>query len=89
MKEDEKQPSKKKPNISFNSIFIYFVAKEPFKKNDVWQKQFLEDLGLLMIKNHFPLQFVESSQLKRFNMDVCPIIVFPSRFFFSYEYCLD
>jgi hypothetical protein len=35
LKENERQPSKKKPIIFFGSIFSYFVAKEPFKKDDV------------------------------------------------------
>ncbi len=61
LKEYKKQLSKKKPNISSNSISSAFVTKEPFKKDDVQQKQFLEDLGLLIVKNHLPLQFVKSS----------------------------
>jgi hypothetical protein len=43
------------------------------------QKQILEDLTLLIVKNHFPLQFVEISWLKKFSMHLCPKIVFPSR----------
>jgi hypothetical protein len=35
LKEDERQPSKKILNISFNSIFSFFATKEHFKKNDV------------------------------------------------------
>jgi len=35
LKEDEKQPSKKRPNIFKNSISFFFVAKESFGKNDV------------------------------------------------------
>jgi hypothetical protein len=31
---------------------ICFGAKEHFKENDVQQKEFLEDLGLLIMKNH-------------------------------------
>jgi hypothetical protein len=34
---------------------VFFVAKEPFKKDDVQQKQFLEDLTFLIIKNHLIL----------------------------------
>jgi hypothetical protein len=36
------------------------VGKEPFKKDDVQQKEFLQDLGLLIVKNNLPLQFVEN-----------------------------
>ncbi len=42
-------------------------------------------MGLLIVKNHFPLQFVESSWLKRFYMHLCPRIVFPSMKQFSNE----
>jgi hypothetical protein len=35
LKEDERQPFKKRPNISSNSIFNFYIAKKPFKKDDV------------------------------------------------------
>jgi hypothetical protein len=66
--EEEKQPSKKRPNISSNSIFRFFFARELLKKEGVQQKQNLEDLNLLIVKNHLPLQFVESNWLKRFTI---------------------
>jgi hypothetical protein len=78
LKEDERQPSKKRSNVSSNSISLFFATKEPFKKDDVQQKQSLEDLTLLIVKNHLPLQLVESSWLKRFSMHLCPKIIFPS-----------
>jgi hypothetical protein len=40
---------------------VFFSTKEPFKIDDVQQKQILEDLILLIVKNHLPLQFVESN----------------------------
>jgi hypothetical protein len=41
--------------------YLFFVVvKEPFKKDDVQQKDFLEDIGLLIMKRNLPLQFVES-----------------------------
>jgi glutathione peroxidase-family protein len=61
LKEYEKQPSKKRPNISSNSISNFFVTNKLFKKDDVQQKQNLKDLGLLIIKNHLALLFVKSS----------------------------
>jgi hypothetical protein len=76
---DEIQPSKKKPNVSFNSIYYFFVAQKLFKKDDVLQKQFLEDLTFLIVKKHLLLQFVKSSWLNSFNMHLCPRIVFPSK----------
>jgi hypothetical protein len=39
----------------------------------------LEDLALLIIKNHLPTQFVENAWLKRFEMHLCPRLLFPSR----------
>ncbi len=46
LREYERQPSKKRPNIFPNSIASFFDVKEPFKKDGVQQKQFLEDLIL-------------------------------------------
>jgi hypothetical protein len=89
LKENERQPSKKRPNISSNSISSFFATKEPFKKDEVQQKQFFKDLGLLIIKNHLPLQFVENSWLKRFSMHLCPNFDFLSIKFFSYELLLQ
>jgi hypothetical protein len=51
----------------------------------VQQKQFLQDLALLVVKNHLPIQFVESTWLKRLVMHLCPRVVFPSRKTFSQE----
>jgi hypothetical protein len=73
---NERQPSKKRPNVSFNSISSFFVVKEPFKKDDMQQKQILEDLTLLIVKNHLLLQFVEGGWLKRFTMHCVPKLFF-------------
>jgi len=64
LKEDERQPFKKRPNISFNSISNYFVGKKPFKKDDVQLKKILKDLSLSIVKNYLPLRFIESNWLK-------------------------
>ncbi len=53
------------------------------------QKQFLQDLAFLVVKNHLPIQFVESSWLKCLVMHLCPKIVFPSRKMFSQEVLVD
>lgn len=45
---------KKRPNIYSNHIFKKIVVKDPFKKDDVEQKQFLEDLGFLIVKKIYP-----------------------------------
>jgi hypothetical protein len=49
----------------------------------------LQDLALLVVKNHLPIQFVETTWLKCFVMHLCPRIVFPSRKMFSQEVLVD
>jgi hypothetical protein len=61
---------KKCPSISRSSISNFFVAI--YKQNDVEQQQFLEDFGLLVVKNNLPIQFVESVWLKKLCMHLCP-----------------
>ncbi len=39
-------------------ISKFLGAKDPSKKDVVQQKNFLQDLALLVVKNHFPIQFV-------------------------------
>jgi len=51
----EKQSTKKRSLISNFSISEFFASKDPFKKNDVEQKMFVENLALLIMKNHLPL----------------------------------
>jgi hypothetical protein len=56
----EKQPKKKrahKAHISNSSILEFFVSKEPFKKDDVEQKMFVENFTFLIVKNHLLLKF--------------------------------
>jgi hypothetical protein len=55
LRKEKKQPAKKIPNIYSSSIFFKNCGKGTFQKNDLHQKHFLEDLGLLVIKIHFPL----------------------------------
>jgi hypothetical protein len=62
--------------VSNSKISKFFGAKDPFKK-DVQQKQFLQDLALLVVKNHLPTQFVKSTWLKHLVMHLCPRVVFP------------
>jgi hypothetical protein len=30
-------------------------VKDPFRKDDLWQMQFLENLGILVVKNNLPM----------------------------------
>jgi hypothetical protein len=48
----------------------------------------LEELALLIVKNHLPMYIVESQWLKRFNFHLCLKVVLPSRKQFSEEILL-
>jgi hypothetical protein len=69
---EERQSAKKKAIVSSVSIFKFFSIKDSFKKEDVPKKEFLKDLGLLIIKNNLPIQFVESMWLKCLILCLCP-----------------
>jgi hypothetical protein len=45
----------------------------------------LQDVAFLVVENHLPIQFVESTWLKHLVMHLCPKFVFPSRNMFSQE----
>jgi hypothetical protein len=47
-------------------------VKDFFKKEDVSQKDPLEELGLLIVKNNLPIQFIENIQLKWLALHICP-----------------
>jgi len=50
----------------------------------VQQKQFLQDLGLLIVKIHLPIQFVKNTWLKIcFAMHLCLRVLFLEKKFFS------
>jgi hypothetical protein len=46
----------KRPNVFNSKISEFFGAKDPFKKDVVQQKKFLQDLAFLVAKNHLPIQ---------------------------------
>jgi hypothetical protein len=81
----EKQPAKKRPNVFNFEILEFFGVKDHLKKDVVKQKQFLQDLALLVVKNHLLIQFIESTWLKFLIMHLCSRIVFTSRKIFSQE----
>jgi hypothetical protein len=85
----ERQLAIKRPNVFNFEILEFFGVKDPLKKGVVQQKQILQDLTLLVIKNHLPIQFVESTWLNHFIMDLCAKVVFPSRKMFSQEVLVD
>jgi hypothetical protein len=41
-----------------SEVLKFFGAKDIFKKDVVQQKQVLQDLAHLVIRNHLPIQFV-------------------------------
>jgi hypothetical protein len=51
--------------------------KDSFKKDDMQQKEFDQDLGLLIVKNNFTIQFVKSVWFKRLALHLRPKINFP------------
>jgi hypothetical protein len=57
----ERQPSTKRQNVS-----SFFSPKFPYKKDELQQKYFFENLALLIVKNHLPIHFSESLWLKQF-----------------------
>jgi hypothetical protein len=59
--EVERQPLKKRQNVSSFEIFEFFFIKLIYKKDEVKQKQFLEDLTLLIIKSHLLVHFFGES----------------------------
>jgi hypothetical protein len=48
------QPIKSKRKFSTISISSFFGFTIPFKKDELQQNEFFEDLALLIIKNHLP-----------------------------------
>jgi hypothetical protein len=79
----------KRPNVFNSKISNFFGAKDPFKRDVVQQKKFLQDLAFLVAKNHLPIQFLESTWLKRLIMHLCPKVAFPSRKIFSQAILVD
>ena len=67
----ERKPTKKIPHVNGTNNSNFFVFKDSYKKDDVQQKQFLEDLVLLIVKNHLPMHLIESQWLNRFSLHLC------------------
>jgi hypothetical protein len=51
----KKQLAKKRPTMNTNAISNFLGAMDPNKKDNVHQKDFIKNLGLLVIKNHLPI----------------------------------
>jgi hypothetical protein len=85
--DEEKKPSKNRPNIFSNSILRFSFCKKAFQKRCV-TKIIFGKLGLI-VKNHLPLQFMEGNWLKSFSMHLCPRIAFLLEYNFLMNYCWD
>jgi hypothetical protein len=77
LKYAKKQLGKKRPHVNGTTISNFFTAKLSYKKNDAQEKQFLEDLIIIIVRNHLPMHLVESQWLKRFNLHSCPKVILP------------
>jgi hypothetical protein len=85
----EKQPTKKKKQLCLMGKFLnFFLSKILSKKRDVLHRCFSKNLGLLIIKENLPIQFVESMWLKCLILHLCPKLNYPSRRQFSQEILL-
>jgi hypothetical protein len=49
----------------------------------------MEDLALLIVKNHLHMHFVENQWLKCFSLHLCLIVVLPPRKKFHKRFCLS
>jgi len=70
----------KRLTMNESVIFNFFArAIDPYKKIMHNKKTFVENLGLLVIKNHLPIQFVESIWLNNLVIQLCLRIVLPTK----------
>jgi hypothetical protein len=51
-------------------------VKDAFRKDDLWQLQFLENLGILVLKKNLPMLFMDSMWLKHLVLHLCPRVNF-------------
>lgn len=56
----ERQPTKEVPYVFRKLVSKTCVMKDSLKEDDVQQKEFLEYLNLLIVKNNLPIQYVEN-----------------------------
>jgi hypothetical protein len=62
-----------------SAIYKNIRTKNPFKKDDVQQKKFLQNIGLLVVKNYHPIQFEKSMWFK------CLVSIYVQEFYFLWE----
>jgi hypothetical protein len=56
----ERQPTKEVPYVFRKLVSKTCVMKDSLKEDNVQQKEFLEYLNLLIVKNNLPIQYVEN-----------------------------
>lgn len=56
----ERQPTKEVQYVFRKLVSKTCVMKDSLKEDDVQQKEFLEYLNLLIVKNNLPIQYVEN-----------------------------
>jgi hypothetical protein len=55
-----KKKSNKRTIVGYGAIINHFGSTTPYKKNDVGQKQFMENLLLFVAKMYMPISIVEN-----------------------------
>jgi hypothetical protein len=58
----------------------FFGAKNPYKKSNETQHQFLEDFMLYICKRYMALSICENIWLRMLNCDKCQHVAFPFHF---------
>jgi hypothetical protein len=53
-----------------------FLVKDPFRMDDLWQMQILENPGILVVKINLPMLFVDNMWLKHLALQLCPRVNF-------------
>jgi hypothetical protein len=67
---------KKKVYIKCKWNLQFFWGLASYKKDNVHEKKIVENLGLLIVKNHLPIKFVDSIWLKGLVMQLYLYVVF-------------
>jgi hypothetical protein len=81
----ERQPTKKRPIVTTSAISNFLGAINLYKKDNVHQKDFEENLGLLVIKNYLLIQFIENIWMKFLIMQLYHCGFFLSKKTFNQE----
>jgi len=75
--------------MCFILTYHIFLVQKILLRRMLCNKQFLQDVGFLVVKSHLPIQFAGSPWLKCVAMHLSSRIVFLSKTLFSQEVLLD